>query len=166
MPAKSPYDDIEIPNVDIWTFLFERKDKEYPDDKGAISLISRLYLYCNMLCKIVVHTELLTFKLHSHLPRSRYQTIIYIRTNPRRSSRVWKRSSLNMGMEERRCPCTLHTKLHRHTNRNMGNTMGRRNHLPREPSLHSRRINLSTQRLRRERPGNTKAIPEDRKRSM
>ena len=51
MPAKSPYDDIEIPNVDIWSFLFERKDKEYPDDKGAVLVMSSLYLYCNMLCK-------------------------------------------------------------------------------------------------------------------
>lgn len=34
MPAKSTYPDIDIPDVDIWTFLFERKDKEYPDDKG------------------------------------------------------------------------------------------------------------------------------------
>lgn len=33
MPTKSTYPDLDIPNVDIWTFLFERKDREYPDDK-------------------------------------------------------------------------------------------------------------------------------------
>ena len=34
MPTKSTYPDLDIPNVDIWTFLFERKDRPYPDDKG------------------------------------------------------------------------------------------------------------------------------------
>ncbi|KKA25449.1 Photinus-luciferin 4-monooxygenase (ATP-hydrolyzing) [Rasamsonia emersonii CBS 393.64] len=33
MPTKSLYPPIDIPNVDIWTFLFERKDREFPDDK-------------------------------------------------------------------------------------------------------------------------------------
>ncbi|RAH86406.1 acetyl-CoA synthetase-like protein [Aspergillus japonicus CBS 114.51] len=33
MPVSSLYPSVEIPNVDIWTFLFERKDREYPDDK-------------------------------------------------------------------------------------------------------------------------------------
>lgn len=34
MPTKSTYVDLDIPNVDIFTFLFERKDREYPDEKG------------------------------------------------------------------------------------------------------------------------------------
>lgn len=33
MPTESTYPRIDIPNVDLWAFLFERKDKEYPDDK-------------------------------------------------------------------------------------------------------------------------------------
>ena len=36
MPTKSTYVDIDIPNVDIFTFLFENKDREYPDDKGIL----------------------------------------------------------------------------------------------------------------------------------
>jgi 4-coumarate--CoA ligase len=35
MPTGSLYPDIDIPNVDLWTFLFERKDRAYPDDKGV-----------------------------------------------------------------------------------------------------------------------------------
>ncbi|OBT73922.1 hypothetical protein VF21_07464 [Pseudogymnoascus sp. 05NY08] len=33
MPVSSTFPSIEIPNVDLWTFLFERKDRPYPDDK-------------------------------------------------------------------------------------------------------------------------------------
>jgi acyl-CoA synthetase (AMP-forming)/AMP-acid ligase II len=33
MPVSSPYPSIEIPNIDLWTFLFERKDRPFPDDK-------------------------------------------------------------------------------------------------------------------------------------
>ncbi|PGH27871.1 hypothetical protein AJ80_00421 [Polytolypa hystricis UAMH7299] len=33
MPAKSPYPSVEIPDVDLWQFLFERKDRPFPDDK-------------------------------------------------------------------------------------------------------------------------------------
>lgn len=34
MPTESTYPRIDIPNLDIWAFLFERKDIPYPDDKG------------------------------------------------------------------------------------------------------------------------------------
>ncbi|KAL3456614.1 hypothetical protein BJX64DRAFT_39039 [Aspergillus heterothallicus] len=33
MPVSSQYPSVDIPNVDLWTFLFERKDKPFPDDK-------------------------------------------------------------------------------------------------------------------------------------
>ncbi|KAI1082752.1 acetyl-CoA synthetase-like protein [Whalleya microplaca] len=33
MVVKSLHEEIEIPNLDIWTYLFERKDKSFPDDK-------------------------------------------------------------------------------------------------------------------------------------
>jgi 4-coumarate--CoA ligase len=34
MPTESLLPRINVPDVDIWTFLFERKDREFPDDKG------------------------------------------------------------------------------------------------------------------------------------
>ncbi|KAL6157376.1 hypothetical protein ACJQWK_06725 [Exserohilum turcicum] len=33
MPTKSPYPDVEIPNVDLWGFMFDRKDRDFSDDK-------------------------------------------------------------------------------------------------------------------------------------
>ncbi|KAI9674447.1 MAG: hypothetical protein M1817_001785 [Caeruleum heppii] len=33
MPIQSPYPPLDIPDVDLWTFLFERKDRPYPEDK-------------------------------------------------------------------------------------------------------------------------------------
>jgi hypothetical protein len=37
MPTDSTFPRIDIPDVDVWAFLFERKNKEYPDDKGTFS---------------------------------------------------------------------------------------------------------------------------------
>ncbi|KAF1845674.1 4-coumarate-CoA ligase-like protein [Cucurbitaria berberidis CBS 394.84] len=33
MPSESKYPNLPIPNVDLWAFLFERKDKPYAEDK-------------------------------------------------------------------------------------------------------------------------------------
>ncbi|EKD19236.1 putative 4-coumarate-CoA ligase [Drepanopeziza brunnea f. sp. 'multigermtubi' MB_m1] len=33
MPTHSAYPLIDVPDVDLWTFLFERKDRPFPDDK-------------------------------------------------------------------------------------------------------------------------------------
>ncbi|KAJ5112426.1 hypothetical protein N7532_000471 [Penicillium argentinense] len=33
MPVASNYPTVDIPNVDLWSFLFERKDRPFPDDK-------------------------------------------------------------------------------------------------------------------------------------
>lgn len=33
MPVASSYPSFEVPNLDLWSFLFERKDKPFPDDK-------------------------------------------------------------------------------------------------------------------------------------
>lgn len=35
MPTESTYPRIDIPDVDIWTLLFEKKDREFPNDKGG-----------------------------------------------------------------------------------------------------------------------------------
>ena len=41
MPVDStPSRGSTFPQVDIWTFLFDRKDREYPGDKGLSSLSS------------------------------------------------------------------------------------------------------------------------------
>lgn len=40
MPVSSPYPSVDIPNVDLWTFLFERKDKPFPDDNSESSIPS------------------------------------------------------------------------------------------------------------------------------
>ena len=34
MPTESTFPKLDIPNLDLWGFLFERKDKPFPDDKG------------------------------------------------------------------------------------------------------------------------------------
>ncbi|TAQ87277.1 hypothetical protein B7494_g4381 [Chlorociboria aeruginascens] len=33
MPTESLYPLLDIPNVDVWSFLFERKERQFPDDK-------------------------------------------------------------------------------------------------------------------------------------
>jgi hypothetical protein len=34
MPSSSPFSDVRIPDVDLWGLMFERKEKDFPDDKG------------------------------------------------------------------------------------------------------------------------------------
>jgi 4-coumarate--CoA ligase len=41
MPTKSNYPEVPIPDVDLWAFLFERKDKPFRDDKGILMLPKR-----------------------------------------------------------------------------------------------------------------------------
>lgn len=36
MPTKSSYPDITVPEVDLWAFMFERKDKPFSDDQGTM----------------------------------------------------------------------------------------------------------------------------------
>lgn len=39
MPTKSSLPDIEIPAVDLWAFIFERKDREFSDEQGKHAVI-------------------------------------------------------------------------------------------------------------------------------
>lgn len=34
MPTESFYPSFEVPELGLWDFLFERNDREFPDDKG------------------------------------------------------------------------------------------------------------------------------------
>ena len=36
MPTKSSFPDVEIPDVDLWGLMFDRKDRNFSDDKGDI----------------------------------------------------------------------------------------------------------------------------------
>lgn len=35
MPIESSYPKVDIPNVDLWEFLFEQEKKEFPDTTGS-----------------------------------------------------------------------------------------------------------------------------------
>lgn len=35
MPVQSTYASFELPNVDLWKYLFDRTDRKFPDDKSA-----------------------------------------------------------------------------------------------------------------------------------
>jgi len=60
MPTESSYGSVDIPNVDLWSFLFERKDREFPDDKGSFTScyadaasIARLFTsYLPLMCTL------------------------------------------------------------------------------------------------------------------
>lgn len=41
MPTESTYPPVDIPPIDIWGLIFESKDREFPDDKGASILYIR-----------------------------------------------------------------------------------------------------------------------------
>jgi hypothetical protein len=39
MPIDSTFPSFKVPTEDIFNFLFARKDREYPDDKGKIQSV-------------------------------------------------------------------------------------------------------------------------------
>ena len=43
MPTESSFPPVVIPNLDLWAFLFERKDKPFPDDKGPNAQRSSMF---------------------------------------------------------------------------------------------------------------------------
>ena len=34
MPVASTYPSVPVPELDVWDFIFERKDRDFPDDKS------------------------------------------------------------------------------------------------------------------------------------
>ncbi|KAL6707626.1 hypothetical protein ACN47E_003976 [Coniothyrium glycines] len=50
MPAKSPFPDVEIPEVDLWGLMFGRKDRGFPDDKVIYRAIdsNRKYTFADV----------------------------------------------------------------------------------------------------------------------
>lgn len=52
MPSSSPYPDVEIPNVDLWGLMFERKSKDFADDKG---MLLRSSYSCIVLLPAVIY---------------------------------------------------------------------------------------------------------------
>ncbi|EEH04398.1 phenylacetyl-CoA ligase [Histoplasma capsulatum G186AR] len=45
MPAQSPYPPLEIPNIDVWTLLFENKWEPFPDDQVMLEDADTLRSY-------------------------------------------------------------------------------------------------------------------------
>lgn len=66
MPTESLYPKLDVPNRDLWAFLFERNDRPYPDDKSAVSLGAA---YCHFLCLLV----------RSNIHRRRYRQSLLLR---------------------------------------------------------------------------------------
>lgn len=50
MPTKSPFPDVEIPDVDIWGLMFDRKTRDFPDNKVIYRAVdsSRKYTFADV----------------------------------------------------------------------------------------------------------------------
>lgn len=50
MPSKSPFPDVEIPDVDLWGLMFDRKNRDFPDDKVIYRAIdsNRKYTFADV----------------------------------------------------------------------------------------------------------------------
>lgn len=44
MPTESTYPRIDVPNLDLWAFLFESADRAFPDDKGTQAILPQSVL--------------------------------------------------------------------------------------------------------------------------
>jgi hypothetical protein len=56
MPFESKFPSLPIPDVDLWAFLFERKDKGFTDDKGTRDLNVLSYMESKLM---FAHSNLL-----------------------------------------------------------------------------------------------------------
>lgn len=54
MPTESIYPPVDIPNVGLWDFLFERKDRTYPDNKSASPSMKALELVLTLFQPFIV----------------------------------------------------------------------------------------------------------------
>jgi hypothetical protein len=92
MPTESNYPKLDVPNVDLWAFLFERKDREFPDDKGMLISICRLLncvgidslLYSHrtpplLRAPAATNSMLTTPSANSNLYRPRHVPLLYLR---------------------------------------------------------------------------------------
>ena len=68
MPTESSYPAFTVPEEGLWDFLFERKDREFPDDKGE-----------DRRQKHTIVVDKSDKKQRSHLPRPIQQPLIHIR---------------------------------------------------------------------------------------
>lgn len=98
MPAESLYPKFDIPKEDLWGFLFERKDRDYPDDKG-------------MFCSAPTYFGL-RLTADSHFQGPLHQPVLHLCANQSFGDRVWQRTEEHVGVQKGRCSCTIHPKLH------------------------------------------------------
>lgn len=86
MVSSSPYPSIEIPKVDIWDFLFERDDREWPDDQGEQNHVRE-----------VSHTKSV---LRSNICVARARPAAHISNNPTRGDMFWEKPCFSMELAE------------------------------------------------------------------
>lgn len=69
MPIESHHPPVSIPPVDFWTFLFERPDREYPDDHGNFcfhcSVLLRNFIFDELTVLKVLFVDVATRKKHT-----------------------------------------------------------------------------------------------------
>jgi 4-coumarate--CoA ligase len=69
MPIDSQHPPISIPPVDFWTFLFERPDREYPDEHGKLGFLCSALLHIFISNKLtfltVLFVDVATQKKHT-----------------------------------------------------------------------------------------------------
>jgi hypothetical protein len=69
MPTESFYPSFEVPELGLWDFLFERKDREFPDDKGEHWC--RAYHHCTQSDESIQSSSSTHTPIdHTHTPKS------------------------------------------------------------------------------------------------
>lgn len=88
MPVNSSHQPISIPSVDLWSLLFERSDREYPDNQG----LNRHFEHC--------HKAVLTTWTS---PFFRYPIFdsLHIFKCPESITRLWVRAPISLQMAQR-----------------------------------------------------------------
>jgi hypothetical protein len=73
MPTESSYPSFEVPDLGLWDFLFERNDREFPDDKGRDWFKGAFNMTILSNCSFQSSTSTLTPTDPTHTPKSSNQ---------------------------------------------------------------------------------------------
>jgi hypothetical protein len=156
MPTHSAHPPIVVPPVDLWTFIFERTNRPFPDDHGKTPFRSA-FLY---LPPLLAHGKLTGY--HSRLRRRGSSNAVHIRRSPRIRRTIWPGPSPFLELAKRRCNGHFHPQQCRRWACHLRHRMGRRRYMSLQQPLHSRRASLAAGILRGKSPSNAYGMPPHR----
>lgn len=145
MATESPFPPIDIPEIDIWDFIFEGK-RSFSDNQGTFITFR----------KVVKQSR----NIHSRLRRRQNHSPVHIPRCQGHRNCFWACSPFELGLAKGRCCRNLLSKLCRHTCHDVRHSVGWWYCLACEPSIISQGTRIPAERLGGEGFGHPSLVSE------